>query len=213
MSRHYSFVDECLMQLDQTLRLASGKRPISERDYPAQAQDSTKLTDTERRHAAGLIRVDHTGEVCAQALYQGQALTARDASVRDTMQQAAKEEIDHLAWCEQRLHELNSRTSYLNPIWYLGSLFLGIAAGVAGDKWSLGFLAETERQVTEHLEGHLKELPAEDIASRQIIEQMKLDEQQHAHTAVNSGAAELPLPIKLGMKFASKLMTGLTYYL
>lgn len=212
MSRNFSLLDECVMQLDQTLRLFHNKTTTSARAYPAQATPANPLSSAENRQAASLMRVNHSGEVCAQALYQGQALTARDEGIRRTMQQAAAEEIDHLAWCEQRLQELNSRPSYLNPVWYIGSLAIGIAAGIAGDKWSLGFLAETERQVTEHLADHLQQLPLADTASRQVVAQMKLDEQQHAHTAVAAGAAELPLPIKFGMRLASKVMTKIAYY-
>ncbi len=213
MTPSYSWLDHCIMQVDQTLRIFHHQTSEPNRAYPVLESDLPSLSIAETRHAAGLMRVNHTGEVCAQALYQGQALTARKASIRQAMQHAAVEERDHLAWCERRLTELNASTSYLNPIWYLGSLVLGIAAGIAGDQWSLGFLAETERQVTEHLTDHLQQLPAIDSTSRQIVEQMRYDEQQHAHTAVATGAAELPAPIKLAMKLTSKVMTTVSYYI
>lgn len=213
MNMNYSPLDQLIMQVDQTIRLFCTKPVTGARTYPVTEPAAPLLSEAESRHAAGLMRVNHTGEICAQALYQGQALTARNPEIRAAMQHAAQEEIDHLAWCEQRLQELHSRTSYLNPVWYIGSLALGLAAGIAGDKWSLGFLAETERQVTQHLADHLERLPSQDTASRQIVAQMKIDEQQHAHTATAAGAAELPAPIKWGMKLASKMMTTLAYYI
>lgn len=183
--RSYSLLDKILIQADAVLK--------------------------EKKHSAGLMRVNHTGEVCAQALYKGQAMTARSETIREQMQHSAREEEDHLAWCQQRLNELNSHTSYLNPLWYGGSLALGVVAGLAGDKWSLGFVAETERQVTKHLEEHLEQLPADDLESRRIVTQMRIDEQKHAHIACEAGAAELPQPIKLGMRLMSKIMTTITY--
>ncbi len=157
------------------------------------------------------MRVDHTGEVCAQALYQGQALTARDRRVAERLVQAAEEENDHLIWCERRLEELGGRKSLLNPFWYLASLGIGAAAGLAGDRLSLGFLAETERQVVRHLEDHLASLPSQDRRSRAVLEQMKVDEGEHAATAVRMGAKELPPPLKLMMKLQSKVMTTTAY--
>jgi ubiquinone biosynthesis monooxygenase Coq7 len=157
------------------------------------------------------MRINHVGEVCAQALYQGQATTARLDTVRDKMERAAQEENDHLAWCEQRLEELDSHKSYMNPLWYAGSFAIGAAAGMAGDKWSLGFVVETERQVVRHLEKHLGRLPAQDEKSRAILEQMKVDEAHHATTALQAGGAELPAPIKTAMRISSKLMTTLAY--
>lgn len=213
MTRRFSLLDTWILQLDKTLPIFHSKTVVSARPYPAHEIAVQPLSVAERRRAARLMRVNHTGEVCAQALYQGQSLTARDAGIRHTMQQAAAEEIDHLAWCEQRLQSLDSRPSYLNPIWYIGSLAIGLAAGIAGDRWSLGFLAETERQVTEHLTSHLQQLPVTDTESRQVVGQMKLDEQQHAQMAITSGAAELPLPIKMGMKLASKLMTTISSHI
>jgi len=159
-----------------------------------------------------MMRINHTGEVCAQALYQGQSLTARLERVRDGMEQAAQEENDHLAWCEQRIHELGSHTSYLSPVFYAGSFALGALAGAVGDKWSLGFVAETERQVVKHLDGHLQTLSPQDQKSRTILEQMRLDELHHGTKAQEAGGAELPTPVKRLMQAMSKVMTGTTYW-
>ncbi len=163
-----------------------------------------------RDKSASLMRVNHVGEVCAQALYQGQALTSRSAEVRNKMNEAAEEEIDHLNWCYQRIEQLDSHTSYLNPLWYIGSFTLGLGAGLAGDKWSLGFLAETERQVVAHLESHLERLPEEDTISRAIVSQMAEDEARHADMAVENGAAELPELVKQAMKVTARFMTQLS---
>jgi ubiquinone biosynthesis monooxygenase Coq7 len=159
------------------------------------------------------MRIDHTGEVCAQALYQGQALTSRSSSVREKMQQSALEENDHLIWCRQRLQELHSHTSYLNPIWYTGSLLIGILAGLLGDRWNLGFVAETEHQVSHHLQKHLEQLPKNDIKSTKILQQMQMDELHHATVAIEGGAKALPETIKQLMKILSKLMTTTTYWI
>jgi ubiquinone biosynthesis monooxygenase Coq7 len=159
------------------------------------------------------MRVNHAGEVSAQALYQGQGLTARDPAVREAMAEAADEEVDHLAWCEERLDELRSHTSYLNPFWYLGSFSIGACAGLCGDRWSLGFVAETERQVVRHLESHLQQLPAADERSRRILAQMQEDEARHATTALEAGGAELPRPIRSLMQLCSRVMTTTAYYL
>src|SRR5204863_906972 len=159
----------------------------------------------------GLMRVNHSGEVCAQALYEGQALTARDPAIRATLQRASREEEEHLAWTEQRLGELGERTSALNPVWYLGSFAIGALAGLTGDKWSLGFLVETERQVEEHLTGHLDQLPVMDERSRAIVTQMRNDEANHARAAQNAGAAEVPLPVKAVMRLTAKVMTLTAY--
>jgi ubiquinone biosynthesis monooxygenase Coq7 len=171
----------------------------------------TELGDKERVHAAGLMRVNHVGEICAQALYQGQAMTARDPQARSALEQAAREEQDHLAWSAERIRELDGRTSLLNPLWYAGSFAMGVAAGALGDRWNLAFLAETERQVEEHLSGHLDRLPAEDRRTRAVVEAMRADEARHRDTAVRLGAAELPAPVKLAMRLASKVMTTLSY--
>ena len=169
-------------------------------------------SDTDRRHVAGLMRVNHAGEVAAQGLYQGQAATARLDGVRAAMEQAAQEEADHLAWCESRLADLGSRPSLLNPLWYAGSYSIGAAAGLAGDRWSLGFVAETERQVVRHLEEHLERLPTDDERSRAILEQMKTDEEQHGAQAIESGGDALPAPIRGAMTLVSRLMTRGAYW-
>lgn len=164
-----------------------------------------------RMRAAALMRVNHVGEVCAQALYQGQALTARKDESRRALERAAAEEQDHLAWSAERIRELGGRPSLLNPLWYAGALAIGAAAGALGDRWNLAFLAETERQVEEHLSGHLEALPREDLRTRAVVEAMRADEGRHRETAIGLGAAELPQPAKLAMRFASKLMTSIAY--
>ena len=209
--RDYTPFDRFLMNVDTALRTVAGKPLVTERGYPAKDNDECELSEEERRHAAGLMRINHSGEVSAQALYQGQALTARNNEVREKLEQAALEENDHLAWTEARLHELGDRTSLLNPIWYTGSLAIGAFAGAIGDKWSLGFVAETEHQVVRHLDEHLGKLPKQDQRSRAILEQMKVDEAKHATTAIQHGAAELPAPVKVLMSLMSKVMTKSTY--
>lgn len=209
--RDYTPIDRLLMNVDTALRTVAGKPLVTQRANPAEAMEECDLQDQERKHVAGLMRVNHAGEVSAQALYQGQALTARNNEVREKLEQAALEENDHLAWTESRLHELGDRTSYLNPIWYTGSLAIGAFAGALGDKWNLGFLAETEHQVVHHLDSHLKELPRQDQRSRAILEQMRIDEARHATTALNHGGAELPTPVKGLMSLMSKVMTKTTY--
>src|SRR5690349_14339254 len=200
-----SLLDELLGAADEALRTLSGavtaSRPVpaSDRSVPTATQD--------RRHSAGLMRVNHTGEICAQALYSGQALFARDPAVRDALQSAAAEERDHLAWCRQRLRELDSRPSLLGPVGYAGSFALGAVSGLAGDRWSMGFLHETEVQVERHLEGHLDRLPADDARSRAIVEQMREDEQRHGAMGLAMGARPLPLPVKAAMRLASQVMT------
>ncbi len=211
--REYTPVDTFLNAVDNALRTVFGTPPSTGRANPAQQLDEPELDEKEKKHAAGLMRVNHCGEVCAQALYLGQALTARDKSVSDAMKQASDEENDHLLWCSGRLQELDSHTSYLNPVWYAGSFALGVAAGVIGDKWSLGFLAETERQVVKHLDGHLQQLPQNDSKSRSIVEQMKIDEAGHATKAVETGAAELPEAVKTMMSLSSKVMTKAAYWI
>ncbi len=209
--RNYSAADRLLMEVDRGLRSVFGRPPQTGRPHPAEDVPEAELDDRERALSASLMRVNHCGEVCAQALYQGQALTARDAAARATMQEAADEENDHLAWCRQRLEELDSHTSRLDPLFYLGALSIGTLAGLAGDRWSLGFLAETEHQVTAHLNRHLEQLPAKDTVSRAIVSQMRDDEARHAHTAELNGAADLPLPVKALMKLSSKVMTATTH--
>ena len=204
--------DRLIVEFDRALRTvfatAHSVRPV-----PGAAFSEPALDEQERRHAVGLMRVNHCGEICAQALYQGQALTSRDPSIRDALRSAADDETEHLAWTESRITELGGRKSLLNPLLYLGSLSLGIFAGVLGDKWNLGFLAETERQVEAHLDGHLRQLPVDDAKSRAIVDQMRLDEIQHAEMAIAYGAAELPLAVRLAMKAAAKVMTSTAYRL
>ncbi len=203
-----------ICDFDAALRtvLVPGKR-MSKRPNPAEHHSEQPLNHKEQRHVAGLMRVNHTGEVCAQALYQGQAATAQLDHVKQQMLNAADEEIDHLAWCEERLRELNSKPSVLNIFWYGASFTLGALAGLAGDKWSLGFVAETERQVTAHLQKHLQRLPVQDIKTKTILAQMQADEEHHADVAIKAGAIELPFFMKQCMAGASKLMTGCSYYL
>ena len=212
-TRNLSPIDSVVVSLDNALRTVFGRPKTTERGNPAKEIPEHEMSESEKRHTAGLMRINHTGEVCAQALYQGQAVTARLPEVRDSMERAAMEENDHLDWCEKRLKELDNRKSLLNPLWYTGSFVIGAAAGIAGDKWSLGFVAETEKQVTAHLEDHLSKLPSQDNKSRAILEQMKEDEMHHATTALEAGGAELPFPIKLAMKATSKVMTKSVYYL
>lgn len=211
--RHLNFIDRLLINFDQGLKTVFGQPHTTERPNPADAFPEAELSEHEKQLVARLMRINHTGEVCAQALYQGQALTAHTAATHQSMQRAAHEEYDHLHWCEQRLKELNDRKSFLNPVWYVGSLVIGAAAGIAGDKWSLGFVAETERQVVKHLNDHLKRLPLSDKKSRAILEQMKIDEQHHATAALKAGGAPLPNSIKFMMRQTSKLMTSTVYWL
>ena len=203
-------IDALIIEADKVLRTLFASQ-TSIRPHPDQGLAEANLSEAERRHVAGLMRVNHSGEVCAQALYQGQALTSRDPAVRDALREAAHEEIEHLAWTEQRLRELGSHTSWLNPLWYAGSLTMGVLAGKLGDRWNLGFLAETEKQVTAHLESHLERLPEADIKSAAIIGQMAIDETSHAHTAEALGAAQLPPVAKQLMQQTAKVMTALSY--
>ncbi len=205
-------IDSLITEFDTGLRTLLAK-PHSLRAHPDADTSEAPLTDAEKKHVRSLMRINHTGEVCAQALYSGQALTARDAATSSAMQQAAQEETEHLAWCESRIHELGGRTSVLNPLFYLGSFVIGATAGALGDKWSLGFLEETEKQVGDHLASHLEQLPESDEKSRKIIEQMQTDEAQHAADAKLQGAASLPAPIRHCMKQMSKIMTATTYHL
>jgi ubiquinone biosynthesis monooxygenase Coq7 len=204
-------VDRLIIEFDTALRSivggANAGRPTPE------SQSTTKhiLDAAERKHAAGLMRVNHVGEVCAQALYQSQKLVARDPQIREMLEHSAQEEMDHLAWCETRLKELDSHTSYLNPFWYAGSFAIGLLAGLAGDKWSLGFVAETEKQVEAHLENHLEKLPLEDQRSRAIVDQMRIDEIEHGQAALHAGGATLPEPIQKIMQTVSKVMTTTAY--
>lgn len=210
--RQLSDADRLVAHFDLALKtLLPLKTRQPARPSPGAAQEETVLDQQARHHAAGLMRVNHTGEVCAQALYQGQSLTAKLPTVRDAMEQAAQEEEDHLCWCEERLTELDSRPSLLNPLWYGMSLGLGAAAGLAGDRWSLGFVAETERQVCRHLQDHLKRLPEEDTRSRAILARMQEDEARHEQNARHAGASELPRPLREGMTLMSRVMKSLAY--
>ncbi len=210
-TRSYSFADRLITQADQALRTVFGTPPGSGRPDPVASTPDTELDAVERARSLNLMRVNHAGEVCAQALYQGQALTARRDDTRRQLQQSADEENDHLTWCRQRIDELGGRTSLLNPVWYTGSLAIGAATGLLGDRWSLGFLAETERQVVAHLDGHLERLPAQDDRSRAILEQMKVDEEKHGNTAMDAGGSDLPDAVKQLMQLTSKLMTTTAY--
>ena len=209
--RQQTFIDQCIAHTDQALRTVFGEPIGSGRENPAQPASDNELSATEKAESIRLMRVNHAGEVCAQALYQGQALTARSHETRSKMTQAAVEENDHLTWCRQRIHQLGGHTSLLNPAWYTGSLAIGAASGLLGDKWSLGFLAETETQVVKHLEGHLQRLPAGDRKSHAILEQMQTDEARHQATAIKAGGVELPTPVKKMMSVMSKIMTTATY--
>ena len=213
MDRHYSPFDHLLINFDQALRTVFGQPLGTDRANPADAAPEAELSARERTASARMMRVNHTGEVCAQALYQGQALTARLEAVRDDMARAAQEENDHLIWCQQRVEELGTHTSYLNPLFYVGSFSLGALAGAVGDQWSLGFVAETERQVVEHLDGHLRRMASADRKSRAILEQMKIDEQRHGTAALEAGGTALPCPVKGLMRALSKVMTGTTYWI
>jgi ubiquinone biosynthesis monooxygenase Coq7 len=205
-------LDQLIAQLDRALRTVGGVTQAS-RASPGDGEAEAELTSQDRRHAAALMRVNHVGEVCAQALYQGQALTARDQRARQALERAAEEEEDHLAWSAQRVAELGGRTSLFNPLWYAGAFAMGAIAGALGDRWNLGFLAETERQVEEHLSGHLQRLPQADSRTRVVVEAMRADEARHRDTALGMGAAELPRPVKRAMRFASGLMTRIAYRL
>ncbi|WP_444923549.1 2-polyprenyl-3-methyl-6-methoxy-1,4-benzoquinone monooxygenase [Microbulbifer sp. DLAB2-AF] len=209
--RNLSGLDHLLIQADRALRTLSPGEPCHGRPSPAKGEAEAELSDTERKHAAGLMRVNHSGEVCAQALYQGQALTAKLPEVRGEMERAADEEIDHLAWCEQRLKELDSRPSLLNPLWYGLSFGLGATAGKISDRISLGFVAATEERVCEHLESHLQKLPAQDKRSRAVVEQMLVDESEHAHAALAAGGKRFPAPVKGAMSLVAKVMTSASY--
>ncbi|GBG13419.1 ubiquinone biosynthesis monooxygenase Coq7 [Novimethylophilus kurashikiensis] len=205
-------LDTFIAEFDKGLRTvfstAHTVRPHPDHDLAEPA-----LTDAEKKQAAALMRINHSGEVCAQALYNGQALTSRNIQTEAALRQASQEETEHLAWCEKRIEELGSHKSLLNPVWYAGSFALGALAGALGDKWNLGFLAETEMQVGKHIENHLSRLPGQDAKSRAVLEQMKVDEAKHAATAIQHGGAQLPLPVRLAMKLSSKVMTKTTYWI
>jgi len=205
-----SLIDRVLIVADNALRTLSGAA-VSSRSTPGGAETQPQAPE-DRRHAAGLMRVNHAGEICAQALYAGQAIVARDPDVRRVLERASAEERDHLSWCRERLDELGARPSTLDPLWYAGSFALGVASGLAGDRWSLGFLVETERQVEQHLDGHLEQLPKGDLRSRAIVEQMRTDEIGHGRAGEVLGAKTLPLPVRAAMRLASKAMTRTAYW-
>ncbi len=210
--RHFSFLDHLIAHVDNGVRTLFGENHAT-RTNPADTEKDSELNSEDKLLAGRLMRINHAGEVAAQGLYQGQALTAKLPNVREQMEEAAQEEVDHLAWCKTRTVELGTQTSLLDPVWYIGSVTIGAVAGLAGDKWSLGFVTETERQVVKHLESHLEQLPQHDEKSRAILEQMKVDEQHHATTALEAGAAELPTPIKKAMTLTSKIMTKTAYWI
>jgi ubiquinone biosynthesis monooxygenase Coq7 len=203
-------IDRVIVELDRALRAVAGVTRGA-RSSPGSEIPEAEMAQAAREHAAALMRVNHAGEVCAQALYQGQALIARSTETREAFARAAREEEDHLAWSADRIRELQGRTSLLNPFWYAGAFAVGAVAGALGDSWNLAFLAETERQVEEHLSGHLDALPADDRRTRAVVEAMRADEARHRETAVRLGAAELPSPLKLAMRLASKVMTSVAY--
>lgn len=204
-------VDQFIAHIDSAVRTVFSEPVGSGRNNPARTFSDPGLSALDKAESTNLMRVNHAGEVSAQALYQGQALTARSKETRTQLEQAAREENDHLAWCHQRIEELDGHTSYLNPLFYAGSLLIGAASGLMGDKWSLGFLAETEHQVVNHLQGHLERLPDGDNKSRAILEQMKEDEAKHKTAALSAGGTELPAPVMKLMQLASRVMTTLAY--
>lgn len=209
-TRSFSFTDRLIDAADQALRtLANGATA----DRPSPCANEETLAEDERVLAGRLMRVNHAGEIAAQALYQGQALTARSSGVRTAMEDAAHEEADHLAWTATRIQELGTHVSYLDPLWYAGSFTIGAIAGLAGDKWSLGFVAETEHQVAEHLDGHLQRLPSKDQRSRAILSQMRTDELQHATTALEAGGTALPVPVRIAMRLTAKVMTKTAFWI
>ncbi len=211
-TRQYSAFDRLLMMADDALTTVFGKPPGTGRPDPAASVAEGELSDAERHEAGALMRVNHVGEVCAQALYQAQALTARDPALRERMRRASEEENDHLNWCAERIDALGARRSLLNPLWYGGAFTIGACAGLAGDRFNLGFVAETERQVVAHLDGHLERLPADDGRSRAVVTQMRTDEGEHATMAVTAGAAELPGPVRALMRAASRVMTTTAHH-
>jgi ubiquinone biosynthesis monooxygenase Coq7 len=212
--RQYSLSDQICLKADDLLRFLSGHQLSADklRENPAKNISEPDLNPDEKKLVSGLMRVNYTGEVCAQALYQGQALTSRNLDTKRQLEQAGLEEIDHLFWCQSRLQDLDSRVSFLNPLWYTASFLLGAAAGLCGDRLSLGFLEETEKQVTKHLENHLDIIPLQDSKTRVILEKMREEEASHAEVAYHAGAAVLPEFIKTAMRFTSKLMTKISYW-
>jgi ubiquinone biosynthesis monooxygenase Coq7 len=208
-----SWVDKCIIGFDKSLRTLVPGATQGERASPADSQPETEHDDATRKHIAGLMRINHTGEVCAQALYQGQALTAKLPDVRAEMEHAAAEERDHLMWCEQRLKHLGAHTSVLNPVFYAASFAMGAVAGKLGDRWSLGFVAATEQQVCAHLSAHLEQIPEDDVKTRAILEQMHIDEARHGHAALAAGGTPFPDSVQRAMTAMSKVMTRTTYHI
>lgn len=211
MDRQLTPLDHSIARLDRALGTLFAPAPPAGRPYPGAEVDDAALSDEESRHAAGLMRVNHAGEICAQALYHGQAATARDSAVRNQLEEAAREESDHLSWCDQRLRELGSRASLLDPLWYVGSFAIGAGAGLAGDRWSLGFVVETERQVEAHLGDHLERLPPGDDRSRAVVRQMQEDEARHGQTARQAGGRDLPRAVQEAMRLTAGVMKALAY--
>ena len=213
LQRHYSLLYRLCLGLDNAVRALTNHPLTSGEPNPGASVADEPLDDAARKHAAGLMRVNHAGEICAQGLYHGQALVSKTKALQEKMHAAAIEEGDHLQWCKQRLDELQSHTSYLNPLWYAGSFIIGAGSGLMGDKWSLGFVVETERQVIEHLASHQQQLPAEDKRSQQILLKMQSDEDKHRQEAQDAGAMELPAPVKAVMRLTSKIMVKTAYWL
>jgi ubiquinone biosynthesis monooxygenase Coq7 len=211
--RQLTPIDRLITGIDNFLKTATATPTHAARNNPAGGVQDEPMSSSEQTHAASLMRVNHAGEIAAQGLYQGHAAVARDPKIEDQMQRAANEELDHLAWCEQRLRELGSAPSRLNPLWYGGAFLLGAASGILGDRWSLGVIEETERQVVEHLSGHLKRLPAKDSKSRAIVRQMRDEEAQHGNNARRAGASDLPLTIKRAMRATARIMTETAYWI
>lgn len=211
--RHYTFYDKICLGIDQAVRALAGTVKTTGSEYPGKDIEEEVLSDQQRKHSAALMRINHAGEICAQALYHGQGVISRSNEIQEKMHQAAVEEGNHLAWCKQRLDELGSHPSYLNPLWYVGSFCIGMAAGMIGDKWSLGFVAETEYQVIKHLKAHLHSLPAQDLRSVKILELMEADEAKHRDEAIALGAHQLPIFIKKTMAFTSKMMVNTAYWI
>ena len=208
-----NLIDLLINEVDKGLKYSTQNYQTESRPYPADKIEQDSLNEFEKNHSAGLMRVNHSGEVCAQALYRGQALTAKLVDTRAKMEQAASEELDHLSWCNKRLEDLNNKPSLLNPIWYGMSFSIGALAGLIGDNWSLGFVHETEEQVVKHLDGHLDKLSKKDLKTKAVVEQMRIDEEQHSHDALEAGAEILPDEIKNLMSKVAKVMTNSSYYI
>ena len=208
-----NLIDLVINEVDKGLKYSTQNYQTESRPYPADKIEQDSLNESEKNHSAGLMRVNHSGEVCAQALYRGQALTAKLGDTRTKMEQAASEELDHLSWCNKRLEELNNKPSVLNPVWYGMSFSIGAVAGLIGDNWSLGFVHETEEQVVKHLDGHLDKLSKKDLRTKAVIEQMRIDEEQHSHDALEAGAEILPDEINDLMSKVAKVMTNSSYHI